>query len=195
MTLSDGPSRHRERIQLVAVRIAEIGGIKAVFAHPGRAFVAAAIGKSDGMEAIHLVAILRADRRHGAVADRRRLAIIRQGDGYADAAARFAPPDRLAGIHPPYGAQLGRYRIVESGTPFEVVGADAHMHDHRILPILSGKSCQVPSLQSIAGSGCRRVRLASNPGEPVCVRITMLFRAALAASLALLIPAAANPQP
>src|SRR5262252_1434412 len=61
---------HEERVQLVAVEIAEVAGVEARAARAGRAFVLAAEGERFLVEGVHLLLARGGERDHDAVPDR-----------------------------------------------------------------------------------------------------------------------------
>src|SRR4051812_4847566 len=97
---SPGPSRcslfrHDERVELVAVRIAEVTGVKASATVARCALVLAAIGERDVVKPVDLVFVLGRKRDHDAVADRRRIAVEGLGDTDTGTAIGLAPGDEL----------------------------------------------------------------------------------------------------
>src|SRR5690349_9937782 len=85
-------SAHEERVQLVAVEVAEVAGVEVVAARAGLAFVGAAERQRLLVDRIDLFLRLGCERDHHAVADRGLLAVVRLGQGDAGATA-VAPDD------------------------------------------------------------------------------------------------------
>src|SRR6185295_114399 len=93
-------SAHHERIELVAVEIAEIGGVEATFAaRAGRALVSAAERQRQLVDAVDLRLVLRRERDHDAIADGLRLAVERRCDAETGAAAGRAPRNEGVRLH------------------------------------------------------------------------------------------------
>src|SRR5579862_5410112 len=76
---------HHEGIELVAVGVAEIGGIELRAAVAGRALVGGAERERELVDAIDLLLVLGGERRHYAIARRHRLAVMGQADAEASA--------------------------------------------------------------------------------------------------------------
>ena len=121
-------------VEFVAVGVAEIGGVEAVGAQAGGAFVAAAMGQGQSVDFIDLRAVCGTDGGHGAIADRGRVAVERQCDGEADAHGGVTPADRFFGLHITHQADFGGDGIVKGGTAFQVFGAETDIDDHFACP-------------------------------------------------------------
>src|SRR5688500_7142449 len=101
-----GLLRHAERVALIAVRIAEIGGVKPAAARARRALVAAAVGQRERVQPVDLRLVLRFERDHHAVADRGCVAVVRLDRAEARAAARRPPGNVAIVLHHSTGAEL-----------------------------------------------------------------------------------------
>src|SRR3546814_2485302 len=90
---------HHEGVELVPVRVAEIGGVKALAPKSRRALVAAAVGQRDIVKPLHLGLIRGGERDHHAIADARRLAVERAGQADAGALRLDRKSTRLNSSH------------------------------------------------------------------------------------------------
>src|SRR5690606_2531575 len=109
------------------VRVAEIGGIEACFAHSRWSFAAAAIGKRGGMDAAHLILAISHDGKHGAIAEIGGLAVIGVADTYRNSAFGECPADCGFPLEHPAAAELAHDCVVEFRAAYEVIGAERHM--------------------------------------------------------------------
>src|SRR5260370_27151932 len=100
---AEGPmfplSAHYKSVQLVAVRIAEVGGVEAVKTLARRAFIGGAVLHGALVDAVDMGPVAGSKRHHHAIADRGRLAIKGLGEADAGAAAGHAPGDELVAFH------------------------------------------------------------------------------------------------
>ena len=96
-------------------------------AYAWRAFVAAAVGERGGMHPVDLLAALGADRRHRAVAERRGIAVIRQGDGEADARPRLRVVDRRLGLVDAAAAEFLGDRVIELARALQIAREPANL--------------------------------------------------------------------
>ena len=90
----------------------------------------------NGWQPVDLIPILGADCGHGAVADRGRLLVERQGYGDIDPVAEIAPAYRPAGVHGSGGPQDFGQGVIELRAPDEIFRAHAHVNDHLESPCL-----------------------------------------------------------
>src|SRR5690606_31127366 len=85
--------REAERVQLVAVRVAEIRGVEIAEAQARRAFVLGAELERALVDPLHGLRRVARERDHRAVADARGLAVVRLADGEARASLARRPRD------------------------------------------------------------------------------------------------------
>src|SRR6185437_893935 len=109
----DLDSAHHEGIELVAFGIPEIGGVKLLAALSRRALATAAERERELVNAIDLGLVLGAERRHHAVADRHRLAVMGNRDTKSRAAAGTAPGNDAIVGHEAAHAQFAADLVVE----------------------------------------------------------------------------------
>src|SRR5688572_2987579 len=131
-----GLLRHAERVELIAVRIAEIGGVEPAATHTWRTFVAAAVGEREGVKAVDLRLVLRFEGDHHAIADGGQIAVVRLYGANARAAARRAQGNVAVVFHHPRGAEFFGDGVIEARRARQVVGADGNVPDHAALPRL-----------------------------------------------------------
>src|SRR5690606_33968447 len=93
--------RHAVGLELVAVRVAEIGGVEAAAAHARQAFARTAAGERDGVEPVDLPLVLRHERDHRAVADAGRIAVEGMHRADSRTATGCAPRDIAFAFHHP----------------------------------------------------------------------------------------------
>src|SRR5580765_411705 len=124
---------HQKGIELVPVGIAEVAGVETAATVPGRAFVTAAVGERDVVEALNLRFVPGFERDHHAIADRRGVAVERLGEANARAGAWLAPRDELLILHHAADTQLAAERIIEFRRLFTVVRAKRHIANHHVL--------------------------------------------------------------
>src|SRR5258707_15130727 len=127
-------SAHHEGVELVAVGIAEIGGVEIFIALPGGAFAAAAERQSELVDAVDISLFLRRECRHHAVADRHRLAVIGKRDAESGAAARPAPGDEMIVGHEPSHAQFAANLVIKRSSLLQIAGAYRDVTDHDFPP-------------------------------------------------------------
>src|SRR5690349_25036160 len=87
-------SAHHEGVELVAVGIAEIGGIELRAALAGRTLAGGAERQRELVDAVNLLLVLGAEGGHYAVASCHRLAVEGQADPETGALALAAPGDQ-----------------------------------------------------------------------------------------------------
>src|SRR5258706_14199605 len=135
-------SAHHEGVELVAFGIAEIGGVEFFTALSGRALAFAAERQRELVDAIDLGFVFRPERRHHAVADRHRLAVIGKRDAESRAAARTAPGDEAVVCHEAAHAELAAKFVVEFSGLFQIVGTHRDVTDHDFL-LETSRGCGV----------------------------------------------------
>jgi TetR/AcrR family transcriptional regulator len=111
-------SADEERVQLVAVEVAEVAGVEARAARTRRALVLAAERERLRVDLVDLLLARCEQRDHHAVADRGRLLVERLDDGDHRRVRRRRPGDERLHLHGALRAELGEERVVEPAARF-----------------------------------------------------------------------------
>src|SRR5438477_4617594 len=123
-------SAHHEGVELVALGVAEIGGIEFLVALAGRAFATAAERQGELVDSVDLGLVPGAERGHHAIADRHRLAVKGERHAKAGATAPSAPGDDAVVGHQASHAELAANFVVEFADLFRLIGANHDVSDH-----------------------------------------------------------------
>src|SRR5690606_16981593 len=126
-----GSLQHAEGAELVAVEVADIGGVEAAPALARGTLVAAAKRQRPGVEGVYFLLRPQRPRHHGAVAGRGGLAVVGNGHAQAGMAQVRAPGDETFAFHDPDLAESDHQCVVEGGGAREVVGTEGDVADHR----------------------------------------------------------------
>src|SRR5450631_2501999 len=112
---------HEEKIEFVAIEIAEVSGIESLAARPGRALIRTAELQRLAMQTVDLGRAVDGKRHHHAVADGSRLLVERFRHAESRLFRLYRPGNELIIFHHSFRAQIREQRVVKGGRSRQII--------------------------------------------------------------------------